>query len=109
VFPKRLKDLREKSELSQQKLADLLGITQQAVAKWEAGKAEPDTATLLKLSDIFKVTTDYLLGKTDIKTPIETIAAHRTDDPLRELPEEARRSLEEFQDYILRKYGKKKD
>jgi hypothetical protein len=39
----------------------------------------------------------------------ETLAAHRTDDPLNELPKEARRSLEEFQEYILRKYGKKKD
>ena len=99
-----LKKLRAKHAMSQKELADLLGITQQAVAKWEAEKSEPDSATLVKIAEIFEISVDELLGR----DPFETIAAHRTDDPTDELPEEARKSLEEFKDYILKKYGYKK-
>ena len=108
MLSKRIKNLREKSGLSQQKLADMLGVTQQAVAKWEGDKAEPDTSMLVKISNIFNVSLDYLLCKTNVKNYdiIETIAAHRSDDPMSELPEEARKSLEDFKQFILRKYSK---
>lgn len=64
-FAQRLKDLRNNKGLSQSALADILGRTQQAIGKWEVGKAEPDSTTLLKLANYFNVTTDYLLGLSD--------------------------------------------
>ena len=59
----RLKDLRSKKDMTQAELAETIGVSQQAVAKWEKNKAEPDHNTLMKLSEIFHVTTDYLLGR----------------------------------------------
>lgn len=65
VLGVRIRKLRERDSLSQKTLANTLGITQQAVAKWEGGKAEPDTAMILNIANIFDVSTDYLLGRTD--------------------------------------------
>ena len=65
TLAQRLKELRTNKGISQSYLADILGRTQQAVGKWEVGKAEPDTATLSKLASYFNVTTDYLLGLSD--------------------------------------------
>ena len=63
MLSKILKDLRAKKKVTQANLAEFLGVTQQAVQRWECGKARPDAASLEKLSDYFKVSTDYLLGR----------------------------------------------
>jgi len=52
---------RERHGLSQEQLGGLLGISPHDVARWESGDATPDTAQIMRLSDIFGVTTDYLL------------------------------------------------
>ena len=52
MFYKKLKELRKENKISQRTLADMLGITQQAVAKWETGRSTPDTDTLQKLAVI---------------------------------------------------------
>lgn len=59
---KNLKKLREENKLSQQALAEKLGITQQAVYKYERTAIEPDIETLIKMAGIFGVTVDYLIG-----------------------------------------------
>ena len=64
-FSKRLKDLRIEHGMTQQKLASLLNITQQSYIRYEYGTGEPSLGTLIKLSQIFEVTTDYLLGISD--------------------------------------------
>lgn len=64
----RIRQLRIDKGLTQQELADTLGITQQAVGRWERGLATPDTSTLPRLADFFGVTVDYLLGRTDEPT-----------------------------------------
>lgn len=61
----RIKELRLQSNLSQAKLGAALNLTQQAVAKWEKGVAEPDVETLNKLACYFNVTVDYLLGNSN--------------------------------------------
>ena len=58
-----LKDLRTRKRISQATLAEVLEVTQQAVQRWECGKSRPDVESLEKLSDYFKVSTDYLLGR----------------------------------------------
>ena len=68
VYP-RLRDLREDSDRNQTDLAKLLGMSQTGYSKYETGENEVPVSVLEKLADIYHVSTDYLLGRTDIKTP----------------------------------------
>lgn len=61
-FQKQLQILRKEKGLSQEKLAEVLGISRQAVAKWEVGHSYPDIARLVALSDFFKVSIDKLVN-----------------------------------------------
>lgn len=65
----RLRELRKSKKLSQQAVADMLGVTQATLSGWENAKYEIDNQSLSKLASFFEVTTDYLLGRTDKKTP----------------------------------------
>lgn len=62
----RIKEMRKENKITQRDLALKLGIDHTTVSKWEADVYEPDATTLKKLADIFNVTTDFLLGRTDI-------------------------------------------
>lgn len=61
ICSKRIQVLRVKNHLSQELLAEKLHVSRQAVAKWESGQTLPDLTNLLLLSELFKVTLDYLL------------------------------------------------
>lgn len=64
-----IKDLRKKNDLTQKELASLLGVTFQAVSKWENGKSIPDILILQQISEKFNVDLEYLLsGKAKEKT-----------------------------------------
>ncbi len=56
------KELRRKNDLTQEKLADFLGVTYQSVSKWECGTTMPDLSLIVLLARLFHVTTDRLLG-----------------------------------------------
>lgn len=62
---KNLKVIRHARGISQQTLANAMGITQQSINKYENHKIEPDIDTLIALADYFDVTVDYLIGRTD--------------------------------------------
>lgn len=62
-FKDRLKELREETGTSQQTLAKLLSMSKMAISHWESGHSEPSINQLIKLSDFFDVTVDYLVGK----------------------------------------------
>lgn len=64
-FGKILKDLRTERYLSQQQLADLLNISQSAIAKWELGKTEPTASAIVSVALFFDVSCDFLLGLKD--------------------------------------------
>ena len=57
----RLKEIRKNRNVSQQKLADHLGVTRSTIAMWENGNNQPDIETLIRISDYFCITVDYLL------------------------------------------------
>ncbi len=59
---KNLKVLRNKKGISQQQLADIIGVTQQSVNKYENHSVEPDIYTLIKIADYFETTIDYIVG-----------------------------------------------
>ena len=68
MFRHRLKELRAAAGLSQKALAAKLLVSQQAVARWETGKATPNPETLRRLSEIFDVSADYLLGREECRS-----------------------------------------
>ncbi len=71
TFGEKLYDLRTTSKLSQDALAEALDVSRQAVSKWERDEAMPDIANVLKISEIFSVSTDYLLKDSLTENPAE--------------------------------------
>ena len=57
----RIQSLRKIKGVFQEELADKIGVTRQAVSKWESEQSTPDIEKVILLSDYFDVTTDYLL------------------------------------------------
>lgn len=77
-FATRLKSLRKEKNLTQQQLADLCFLEKSSVCRWEAGANFPNQNIQARLADIFNVSVDYLLGRTDIRNanlapPSETV------------------------------------
>ena len=64
---KRIKDLREDNDLKQSDLAKVVNTTQQQYSKIENGKSEPTAEKLIKLSQFYKVSIDYILGLSNEK------------------------------------------
>nr|WP_314998922.1 ankyrin repeat domain-containing protein [uncultured Campylobacter sp.] len=63
TIAKNIKETRESMNMLQQELADKLNITRPVISNWENAKSEPSSTQLLKLADIFGVSTDRLLGR----------------------------------------------
>lgn len=61
ILADKITDLRKKNGWSQEELANQLGVSRQAVSKWESASSIPDLDKIIKLSNIFGVSTDYLL------------------------------------------------
>ena len=57
----RIQYLRKQKGLSQEELADKIGVSRQAVSKWESKQSTPDLDKIIVMSDLFEVTTDYIL------------------------------------------------
>jgi len=104
-FSERLRELRLEKNIGQKEVGAIIGVSDSSIRKYEVGDRTPDPTAIVKLADYFGVTTDYLLGRTTYRSPIITEAAHRTDDPSLELPEDARKSLEDFKKFIYEKHG----
>ena len=67
----RIKFLREELNMTQQELANKLNGAKSTVAMYEKGDRKPSMEILLRLSDIFDCSIDYILGKSDIRNPEE--------------------------------------
>lgn len=65
MLSKRLIELRTEKGLTQQDIADKLNIVRSTYAQYEISRREPDLDTLKKIADYFKVSVDWLLGRTD--------------------------------------------
>ena len=70
-----LKKLRKQHKLSQQKLADILHISQQSIYKYENDITFPDIEILIQMADYFSTSIDYLVGYTDIPHKIEPVTS----------------------------------
>ena len=65
TLSERLKGLRIQNGVTQKAIADGIGVTPVSVQRFEYGSARPKLETVIKLADFFKVSIDYLLGRTD--------------------------------------------
>ena len=61
----RIRDLREDRDLNQTAVAKILGMSQTGYSKYETGENDIPTTVLIKLSEFYNVSIDYLLGQTD--------------------------------------------
>ena len=62
TLSEKILDLRKQQGMSQENLAEKLGVSRQAVSRWEVGSALPDASNIRQLSRLFGVTADYLLN-----------------------------------------------
>lgn len=77
MFSDAFKQLRKSLKMNQTAIADVLGVSQAAIASWEGGKRQPDLETLARIADTFNVSTDYLLGR----APMDVVIKHETPPP----------------------------
>lgn len=82
--------LRKEKGMSQEKLAEALGVSRQAVYKWEINESVPDMEKIAKMVNLFNVSYDFLLNeKVDFVDKIETSGVEETPPPVNEEPEAA--------------------
>lgn len=65
MFSKILKEKRKELGLTQQEVADKLNVTRQTISNWEVGKSYPDIPTLIKISNFYDLSLDYMLKGDD--------------------------------------------
>ncbi len=92
MFPERLKQLREENGYNQDYVAEYLGVKQQTYSRYENNVSEPDISTIQKLTMLFKVSSDYLLGFSDYRK-----------GNLDQLPDEIKEDVKNFIGYLLEK------
>lgn len=84
MFNKRLRSLRMASKITQQGMADALGLSLNAYQKYEQAEREPPLATLVRISDILNVSLDYLLCRDAfLASGEESVDESRTNLPKR--------------------------
>lgn len=64
---RRIRDLRHDHDMTQRELAEILGMSQTGYSKYETGENDIPTEILIRLSKIYNVSIDYMLGQTDCK------------------------------------------
>ena len=103
-----LKKLREEAGLSQQKLANQLGLAQQSIYSYENDVYEPDIATLKQMAAFFNTSVDYLIGNAEIRNKIEKVEKYELNqeesdaiEKYRSLSEKDRKSLHLILDSLI--------
>jgi repressor LexA len=108
MIGENIKLLRTQNKMSQKQLGEKLGITQQAIGKWESNKSEPDNAMIVSIAKLFNVSTDFILHGADkqqssVSEPKLILLARHLD----ELPKEDRdfliKNFEETIDMFMKK------
>ena len=87
TFAQKLKEMRTRAGMSQEKLAEKVGVSRQAITKWETDKGAPDMDNLMAISDLFGVSVDELLGREARRTTegflYESVTEYDVMDPKR--------------------------
>ena len=81
AFKDRLRFLRENKKITQKELAKLINVAESTVSMYERGEREPSFEIAVRLANLFNVSIDYLLGRTDDPTPPQQPSTSRTNIP----------------------------
>lgn len=107
---KNLRILRDERGISQQKLADEIGVSQPSINKYENHDIEPDITTLIKIADFFETSVDYIVEHTNIRRKIEKVDEYalnkqesRHMDGYRALPDSSRKVIDDLIADMLKK------
>lgn len=115
----RLKELRQEKKISQKDLAEIIGVPQSSIGFFESGDRVPNLRNLEKLAKYFNVSTDYLLGISNIRAKAEVVKvksmAKYFKDPfvmeimedVQELSDEGKEEVMKYIEYIQSKNQKK--
>ncbi len=97
-----IKELRKQKGLSQEELAEMLNVNQTSVSTWELEKCLPSSETLVKLAEIFEVSTDFVLGITRYHFPVNvgrdnvfTFEEFKIIEQYRSLPENLKQTVKD--------------
>ena len=105
VFAERIRKLRKEKKISQQELAQMVGIDVRQISRYESGKIVPYAETIVKIASVFDVTTDYLLLKNAPKKPFrvddEELLEHIEE--IRNLTDEDKKGLYHYIDALVAK------
>lgn len=85
ILAQKIVELRKRAGMSQEELAQKIGVSRQSVSKWESAQSTPDMNRILALSELFGVSTDYLL-KDDVESPDGAPAGGSATDTAYESP-----------------------
>ena len=108
---KNLKYLRTRYGISQQQLAEIAGVSQQSVNKYENHNIEPDIRTLTAFADFFHTSVDFLIGHTEVEHRIEHVQQYDLNRDEARLLQAYRLLTPEEQEsihLIMENYNKKK-
>lgn len=110
----RIKQLRENKNMLQDELAKVLNVTQKTISNYENGTRDIPTEYLIKLAEFFNVSTDYLLGTSDVKNNTETFdkdklyfALSKEDEDY--ISDELKDKILEFAKFAIEQEKKKKE
>ena len=81
ILADKIIELRKKNGWSQEELAEQLEVSRQSISKWEGAQSVPDMARIIRMSELFGVSTDYLL-KDELERP-ELMESRTEDSPVR--------------------------
>ena len=108
----RLKLLREEKGLFQSDIAKILGVSVAAVGFYENEKRDMSPETIIKLAEYFGVSTDYLLGKSDIRNPngedLDKLQIGLSTKEYKNISDEQLKQIEDFAKYVLKDNKKEK-
>lgn len=99
-FSQRLKVLRNMNNKTQEDLAKYLGVSRPTIAGYETKGKQPSFETLFKIAEYFDVSIDYLLGKTDIKEPIDDVIEKKELDVFNQIHNLSPESQKDLKKYI---------
>lgn len=102
-----LKKLREAKKLTQTKLSIDLDVSQELISRYEVGTSFPQPNMLIKIAKYFNCSVDYLLGLTEVTTPIQTIINSNNIenaellDKYNSLSNESKKNLLSYLNYLV--------
>lgn len=108
-----LKKIREERKITQIKLSTDLGVSQELISRYEIGSSFPQPNMLIRLSQYFNCSVDYLLGLTDIPTPIKYLLADYNNEDYEfinkynQLSNEDKLHIDSYISFLLNNYNNK--